>query len=209
VPDGLDGVRPPPGCADPTLVVWREYGHLRDRLLLYAVIFGMYAGVAVFVELIGPGRLYGTFSFVFDGVCLLFALGQGWLMTNPGEYYAAGSTWMLAWTTSPRHRPGEEEARARRVLKFADLRQAQFRTTRKPWSRAQTPMVRFEDVHHTAWVYRLSLLQRCPPIVALIDPALARPDVTIDPGLREALRQPPRLHGAPAGRTVVRAGSGL
>jgi len=206
----LDGVRPPPGC-DPTLVVWREYRGWRSRIQVYGVTFLLYVGAALIVEFAGPGRLDGTFSYVFDGVCLFFAVAQGYLMTNPGTYYAAGRSWLIAWTTKWRDRPTEasEARRGQRTLRFADLRQVELGHRTEGWTRIFVPLLVCQDVHGTRWSFRLTALQSCRPIVALFEPALDRPEVIIGAGVREALHAPPQLRGGSLGRAVLRAGSGL
>ena len=169
-------------------------------LVLYLAVIGV-------LTLLEPReRLPSTFAFVQDGIILAIALLQGWLMSDRGKYYAAGQTWLLSWTTGLFGGAKAEELRAKRVLRFSDLRTVILRTTRGGWSRRPVRLLRVQDVHGTAWDFDLTALQSCPPIVALVDAALDQPHVTVGDGVREALHRCPR-RGAPAGRTVVRAGS--
>jgi hypothetical protein len=200
----LDGVAPPPGYEDPTLVVWHQFGRWSDRLTTRGITLLVYLVIIGFLTLIEPrDRPPSTFAIVQDSIIVVVALLQGWLMSVPGEYYAAGESWMLSWTNVAFKRADLEARRSRATLNFDELRRVRLRTRRRMTS--SQILVRVETVQDRAWEFDLTQLQSCPPLAGLLEAALDHPEVTVDDGVREALRRRPR-RGAPRGRAVLRAG---
>jgi hypothetical protein len=197
----LDGVPPPAGSTDPTLVVWREFGRPRDRLGLIATTYVLYAAVAVIVDLIGPHRLYGTFAFAFDAVCFVVATFQGLKMTDPHAYTAAGSTWLARWYGGRNPRRGRY-----RTVKLPEVRRVDSVRRAGGWGLGRTTVVRFLRADERGLFVELKALQCCPPMVAVIESALSPDRVAFADGVREQIHRHPVPGRRGVGTTVARQG---
>jgi hypothetical protein len=195
----LGGVKSPAYSSDPTLVVWREYGKFRDRVPLMVTCYVLYAAVAVFVELIGPHRLLGTFPYIFDAACFAVATLQGLVMTSPHAYTAAGATWLARKYGRRNPRRGRY-----RTVKLPEVVRVDAVKRYGALGMGKTTVVRFLRPDERGIFIDLKALQCCPPLVAVIDRALPEDRVEVQSGLRQAIHRHPPARARQVGTTVVR-----
>ena len=184
-------------------MVWREYGKFRDRVPLMVTGSVLYGAVAVSVELIGPHRLLGTFPYIFDAACFVAATLPGLVMTGPHAYTAAGATWLAR--KYGRRNPNRGRYR---TMKLPEVVRVDSVKRYGAWGMGKTTVVRFLRADERRIFIDLKTLERCPPMVAVIDRALFETESRSRAGCARrstspTCRSPPGRYDRRARRTVT------